>query len=242
MAGTLQFLPASPTPTPRAGWAIRVIVPPFARRRRVVYRGGPSLGLISAPRLGARRAPGPGGCLQQQQEPQAPQGEQQGHRVRPQQPHVRVQARVGLVHHDGAHHHHTVRAASRSAPPPMGGSIRFRPPTYTYAPWGCIARADELPKSRETPTRKLPLARSPLCVLCVFCVARYTGPSTTTACTAVSYHAYVQICCRSPTRELPRVRTAWVCGAACVWRAERVEGRVDGRACIDHCITGRQVR
>ena len=32
-------------------------------------------------------------------------------------------------------------------------TIRFRPPTCTYAPWG--VRVDELAKSRETPTRKI---------------------------------------------------------------------------------------
>ena len=48
-----------------------------------------------------------------------------------------------------------VRLASRPIPP-QWRSLRLRPPTCTYAPWGCIVRADGLAKSRKTPTRKMP--------------------------------------------------------------------------------------
>ena len=47
-----------------------------------------------------------------------------------------------------------VRAVGRSIPPPWG-SVRFRPPTCTYAPRGCIVRVVERAKSRKIPTRKL---------------------------------------------------------------------------------------
>ena len=45
-----------------------------------------------------------------------------------------------------------VRPPNRSTLP-QWGSIRFRPLvyTYTYAPWRCIVRVDELTKSRKTP-------------------------------------------------------------------------------------------